>query len=175
MADQLNEEEKQKLEEAKRALEGEEHTKKREETEKKQAQESELKNLSTRLEEIKQEKTKLELAWIDLDTAKKAIRQALDPILAKEKAAENEEISLEADEARIGVPEEKHKVEEQRWAIQAKRQEIEKRKWVEEKKMVEIDKKTADHTAIYRKLLDEEDGVSQRLAELRGVSQASSQ
>jgi hypothetical protein len=156
-----------KLEEARRALEGEEHAAKREQTEKTKAVKSEREELEKHLADLLIEKEKLELAWIDLDAKRKVVHEALKPILEEEKQAEEAESKLEVEEARIGVETEKHKVELDRQAIQAKRKEIETRKWAEEEKLIEVEKKIETNTAQYRILLDDEDKSTLRLEQLK--------
>lgn len=160
-------EETERRDEARRALEGAEWTAKREEEEKARAAAAETQSLEGRLAAVHAEKEKLELAWIDLDDKRKAVRALLNPLLDEEKKLEAEETKLEAEEASTGVPQSRHEVETKRWPVQAKRQDIEKRKWAEEEKLVEVDKIVAANTKRYRELLTEEDQLMSRRDELR--------
>jgi len=156
-----------KLAAARRVLEGEEHTAKREQEEKLKTVKIERAELGQHLTEIVKQKEVLELAWVDLDSRRKAVRVLLNPILDEEKKIEEEEIKLEAEEARIGVESEKHQVEEKRWAIQTKRKEIEQQKWTEEQKLLAIEKNIEENTQKYRLLVDDEDRSNARLEQLK--------
>ncbi|MEA1929568.1 MAG: hypothetical protein U9M92_01605 [Patescibacteria group bacterium] len=146
-----------KRQEAQRAMEGAEWTTKREAETKSRELKNKLSEVGKRLAEIAAEKEKLELAWIDLDNARRQIRTIVDPILAEEKKTEAEEAALEAEEQKIGVASEKQVVEKKRWDVQDKRKEVEKRKWGEEEKLSKIEVTVNENTTLYRQLLDEED------------------
>lgn len=160
-------EEAARREEARRALEGAEHTAKREAIEHAKSVVEQITALEKQVAEIRQQKEKLELAWVDLDDKKKAIHAVLTPILEEEKKLEAEELALETDEASIGVPESKHAVEVKRWPIQEKRKEVEQKKWAEEEKVVAIDKIVEENTKKYRGLLEEEDKLVAQLDKLK--------
>lgn len=158
-----------KREAARRALEGAEWTEKRAEQEKLRTAKEQSAALEKRLGEIRAEKEKLELAWIDLDEKRKAIRAILLPIMDEEKKIEEEEAKLEAEESATGVPESRHEVEAKRWPIQDQRKAIEQKKWVEEEKVVAIDKVIEANTKKYRTLLEEEDRQMAELDKLKAA------
>jgi chromosome segregation ATPase len=152
---------------ARRALEGEERTAKRESAERQQQIQGELSTVNKALADLRRQKEELELAWIDLDGKKKAIRANLNPMLEREKQLEEEEAKLEAEEASTGVPASRHEIEQKRWPLQAERKEIEQKKWVEEEKIIELDRTIEVNTVKYRQLLEEEDKLTAKLKQLQ--------
>lgn len=156
-----------KREEARVAMQGPEWTAKREQEEKTKELEAEQGALNKRHQEITAEKEQLELLWVDLDDKRKTIRRVLNPILDEEKKTEAEEADLEAEEAGVGVPTEKHKVEEKRWVVQTKRRDIEQKKRAEEEKLTKIEQEIEANTKKYRGFLNEEDQIQTKLAQLK--------
>ena len=152
---------------ARRALEGAEHTAKREAEEKTRSAREELDQLNQRLTVLRQEKEKLELAWIDLDGKKKALRTLIAPLADEEKRLEETEAKLETEEAATGVPEARHELELKREAAEAERKLLEEKKWAEESKIVTIDKTIEANTKQYRELLEEEDRITARVEQLK--------
>jgi len=152
-----------KREEARVAMEGPERTAKRGRDEQLKQMQTGQEELQKRLLGIRKEKEGLELDWIELDNKRKAIRQVLNPLLDEEKKFETEEADLEAEEAKIGLPQDKRVVEEKRWQVQNHRKELEEKKWVEEDKLIKIEGVIAQNTARYRLLLDEEDQLQTKL------------
>ncbi len=163
----LVDEEAARREQARRALEGKEWTNKREVEERAKTIQEQIAVAEKKLAELRQQKEKLELAWVDLDDRKKNIRLILNPLLDEEKKLEAEEVKLEAEEASIGVPESKHALEIKRWPIQEKRKEIEQKKWQEEEKIIAIDQIVESNTKAYRVLLAEEDKLMAESDKLR--------
>lgn len=157
----------ERLEEARRALEGAERTEKRQQTEHAQALKVEFEEIEKQLAEIQQQKEKLELAWVDLDNQKKAIRVVLNPLLDEEKKWETSEAQLETEEASTGVPASRHEVEVKRWQTQEQRKNAEQKKWTEEEKVIAIDKIIEENTKQYRQLLTAEDKLVARLEQLK--------
>lgn len=155
-----------KIEIARMAMEGPERTAKRKEEEHEEVVKGEIAVIDKRLAEILKEKEKLELAWVDLDDKRSAIKQTLDPIKEKEKAAEAEEAALEEEEARQPFPKEKRLAEEKRWPVQEKRHQIETEKWQVEQKMMTVEEKVAENTNAYQKFLDEEEELKTKKATL---------
>ena len=152
---------------ARRALEGAEHTEKRTAEEEMRSARERLDALNKRLGEIKTQKEKLELAWIELDGKKKTLRTVIAPFLDQEKKLEEEEAKLETEEAGTGVPASRHEVEAKRWTIQQERQKVETEKWTEEKRVVELDAVIEQNTKQYRVLLAEEDKLTAELEQLK--------
>ncbi len=163
----LVDEEAARREQARRALEGTDWTNKREVEERAKTIQEQIAVAEKKLAELRQQKEKLELAWVDLDDRKKNIRLILNPLLDEEKKLEAEEVKLEAEEASIGVPESKHALEIKRWPIQEKRKEIEQKKWQEEEKIIAIDQIVESNTKAYRVLLAEEDKLMAESDKLR--------
>jgi hypothetical protein len=154
-------------EQARRALEGADWTTKRETEERAKTIQEQITSAENKLAEIRGQKEKLELAWVDLDDRKKSIRLILNPLLDEEKKLEAEETALETEEASIGIPESKHAIEIKRWPLQEKRKEIEQKKWQEEEKIIAIDQSVESNTKAYRSLLEEEDKLMAELDKLR--------
>ncbi len=152
---------------ARRALEGPEHTAKREQEEKEKVLAAERSVLETKLSEIVAQKEKLELAWIELDNQRKAVRTVLNPLVTQEKKLEEEEATLEQTEAAAADPAERHATEEKRWAIQAERKALEEKKWTEEQKILAIEQTIEANTKQYRALLEEEDRARVKLDQLK--------
>ncbi len=114
----------------------------------------------------------MELTWIELDGGRKIIRKNLEPLLGEEKRLEAEEAALEAEEEKIGLAKDKQVVEKKRGLVQQKRQDIEQKKWSEEDKLGNLDQTIETNTKAYRALLDEEEKLQARLAELRATEAA---
>lgn len=163
----LIDEEAARREQARRALEGAEWTTKRESEERAKTIQEKIATAEKKLAEVRGQKEKLELAWVDLDDQKKSVRLVLNPILDEEKKLEAEEAALETEEAASGVPESKHATEIKRWPIQEKRQAIEKQKWSQEEKIIALDQTIEANTKAYRLLLEEEDKLAAELDKLR--------
>lgn len=159
-------EETLRRDQARRALEGAEWTAKRETTEHTKTVQEQITAAEKELAETRAQKEKLELAWIDLDDQKKAVRAILNPLLDEEKKLETDEAKLETEEASTGVPESRHAVEIKRWPLQEKRKEIEQRKWEQEEKIIAIDKTVEANTKHYRELLESEDRLVATLEKL---------
>lgn len=151
---------------ARLAMEGEERTQKRERETKIKSIKTEREQISERLRAVLADKEKLELAWVELDNARKLIRKNLEPILAEEKSFETEESALEDEEAKIGLAKDKQVVEKKRWLAQDKRRAAEEKKWQEEDKLAKLDQTIEANTTNYRSLLDEEEKLETRLTEL---------
>lgn len=154
-------------EQARRALEGIDRTNKREVEERVKTIQEQIAAGEKKLAEVRAQKEKLELAWVELDDRKKNVRLILNPLMDEEKKLEAEETVLETEEASTGVPESRHAVEMKRWPIQEKRKEIEQKKWEEEQKIIAIDQVIEANTKAYRVLLEEEDQLVSGLDKLR--------
>ncbi len=158
----------EKLETARRALEGEEHARKRLADEEKAKKRSQLEALNKRLADLEKQKETLELAWVDLDEKRRVARQKLEPILAKEKETEELEAKSELTESKTISPPEKQKIEAERWVTQTKRHGLEQEKWVIQEELWKLEQKIEETTKQYRALLSEEDKTRTELADLSG-------
>ena len=158
-----------KRQEARLAMEGPERTEKRERSEREKESQSERTALEHRLAELTTEKEKLELDWITLDDQRKIIRDALTPILEKEKTAEEEEAHLEIEEVKTGLPESKRGIEKERWIAQDKRRQAEEEKWGYQEKLFKIEQAIVNNTQKYRLLIDEEEAAQAKLNALEAL------
>lgn len=161
----------EKLEAARRAMEGPNRTADRLSDEK----EKEIKNLldevQGEMEKVSKEKEVFELAWVDLNEKRKTMKAEVDPIIKEEKKLEGEEIILEGNEARSALPQTKHEVEEKRWGVQQQRRQKEEAKWTIEQRIIALDAEIKTNTENYQKLLDTEEKLRERLETLeKGAS-----
>lgn len=152
---------------AREAMEGAERVARREAEAKAKTLNEETTHLEQRLGEIAGEKEKLELAWLDLDNARRVIHQRLNLIVAEEKRIEEEETALESEEGRIGVGTERQGVEKKRWGAQEHRRQVEEKRWQEENQLTQIEKTIGENTQKYRVLLEEEDKQQAELEKLK--------
>ncbi len=146
-----------KLKAARLALEGPERAAKREKREHNEELHKKRGEAERRLESIKQEKEKLELAWIALDEKRVHIRQTLMPLLEEEKKIEAEESELEERERINVVAKERQAIEKERYEVQKRRRAAEEKKWQIEESLTDTEEEVDIHTKAYQKLLDEEE------------------
>lgn len=156
----------EKKETARQAMEGAEWTAKREAETHDRAAKEELGQVESKLVGLRQEKEKLELAWIELDDSRRRLRTVIDPLVAEEKKIEAEEATLESEEEKA-LEGDKQVVEKKRQATQDKRRETEQKKWLEEDKLKKIEATITENTTHYRQLLDEEDKLQTRVDQLK--------
>lgn len=148
-------------------MEGPERHARREHAEKIASLTSEITTVSNRLDAIAAEKERLELAWVDLSEKLEHVKKNLAPITAEEKAIETEEGTLEESEARTPNPADRRGIEEKRWHIEQKRHDVEAKKWIEEADLLAIQATVDSNTKTYQSLLDEEEALRNKLAELK--------
>ncbi len=155
-----------KLKAARLAMEGPERAAKREEREHSEELHKKREVAERRLESIKGEKEKLELAWIALDEKRVRARQTLMPLLEEEKKIEAEEAALEEKERINVVAEERQAIEKERYEAQKRRRAAEEKKWQSEEALTDIEEEVDTHTKAYQKLLDEEEELYASLESL---------
>lgn len=159
----VTESREEKLRLAKIAMEGFERTVKREAYEKEEEAGEEKQKINKILSSIGHEKELLELTWVNLDDKRTSLKKVLEPVLAQEDAAQNEELQLESKEDINVIPAERHALEEQRWQIQAKRRKIEEEKWLIEEKIAKIEAQIEEIKKKYQTLLAQEEENRQKI------------
>ncbi len=147
-------------------MEGPEYAARREERERSEELHKKREVAERRLESIKEEKEKLELAWIALDEKRVRARQTLMPLLEEEKKIEAEETALEEKERINVVAEERQVIEKERYEVQKRRRAAEEKKWQSEEALTDIEEEVDIHTKAYQKLLDEEEDLYSNLESL---------
>ena len=157
----------EKIRLAKLAMEGPERTARREQHEKTLETKNQEAELKKQLAEINKNKEVLELAWIGLDTDRGAIKNLINPIIDKESKLEQEETTLEEQEKATVSARDKEAIEKKRQAIETARQAVEKEKWIYQDRLFKIEDQIKDNTNAYQKLLDEEEGVLQKMEKLK--------
>ncbi|MEK7586541.1 MAG: hypothetical protein AAB453_01580 [Patescibacteria group bacterium] len=159
----------EKLAEAKLAMEGLEHTEKRLEEERTETASKEIAELEAKLAKLEKEKERYEIEWVKQDDKRQAINRALKPILEAEKLAEESEATLELEETKAGLPQQKMAVEKKRWEADDVRRQAEKEKWELQQNLWKFDSVIEANTKEYRAILEEEDKLKNRLQELKTI------
>jgi len=157
------------------AMEGEEGRRQREleEQRKKEAElraklEGEKTQLELKLRELLQQKEALELEWIKYNNQETPLETQVQPIIAEEKAAEDEERKVEQDEAVAvstpGTPVAKiQEVEIKRWTVQERRHHAEEQKWAFQKQIESLKAAKDELGNAYRKILSDEDALKKTI------------
>ena len=154
----------EQLEKAREAMEGPERTIKREKEERVETAKETLTRLEAELAELAGEKEKMEVAWIDLDNKRTAIKEALKPIEDREGELETEELRLENQEVKVAGLKQKQETEEKRWQTQTERHKEETEKWELQNKMLEVQEKIDQNTRAYQELLSKEDDLKEKIS-----------
>jgi hypothetical protein len=156
----------EKIRLAKLAMEGPERTARREQQEKEFETKKKETEIKTELADLAKKKEELELAWIQLDTNRNAVKNLINPILEKENQQEQAETALEEQEKATVTARDKEAIEKKRQATELARQAIEKEKWIYQDRLFKIEDQIKDNTTAYQKLLDEEEKLRVALEQL---------
>lgn len=161
---------KDKLETARRAMEGPARTAEREAAERQEQLTARLTEIDQALKKLANDKEKLELSWINLDEQRQKLKTAAKPLLDQEKMIEEEELKIELEEAKTPRPRERHVLEEKRWLTQEKRREDEQARWAVEEKVIKLEEAIQVNTLDYQKLLEAEEKLRhEREALTKGI------
>ncbi len=147
----------EKIRLAKLAMEGPERTARREQHEKESTVKTRQTEIKIELDNLAQQKEELELAWIQLDANRTAVKNLINPILEKENQQEQTETALEEQEKSTVTARDKEAIEKKRQVAELARQAIEKEKWIYQDRLFKIEDQIKDNTNAYQKLLDAEE------------------
>lgn len=156
----------EKIRLAKLAMEGPERTARREQHEKESTVKTRQAEIKIEQDKLAKQKEELELAWIQLDANRTAVKNLINPILEKESQQEQTETSLEEQEKATITARDKEVIEKKRQAAELARQAIEKEKWIYQDRLFKIEDQIKDNTNAYQKLLDTEEKFRQELEKL---------
>lgn len=156
----------EKIRLAKLAMEGPERTARREQHEKESTVKTRQAEIKIEQDKLAKQKEELELAWIQLDANRTAVKNLINPILEKETAQEQVETTLEEQEKATITARDKEVIEKKRQATEIARQAIEKEKWIYQDRLFKIEDQIKDNTNAYQKLLDAEEKFRQEMDKL---------
>lgn len=156
----------EKIRLAKLAMEGPERTTRREQHEKESTVKTRQAEIKIEQDKLAKQKEELELAWIQLDANRTAVKNLINPILEKETAQEQAETTLEEQEKATITARDKEVIEKKRQATEIARQAIEKEKWIYQDRLFKIEDQIKDNTNAYQKLLDAEEKFRQEIDKL---------
>ena len=148
-------------------MEGPERTIKREHEEKEKTTKEELTKLESDLAIVTKKKEDLEIAWIELDNKRTAIKEMLKPFEDKEAELETAELREENQEAKTAGVKQKQETEATRWQTQQDRHKTETEKWELQNKFLEIQDKIDSNTRAYQENLNGEDEIKEKMAKLK--------